>query len=83
MILTSTKYHGNLLKDSSWSLLSLVIFFTALETKKVLKIQNRTFLKITRYFLESMAKTPVAERRAIAKNGICDGVELELESNQS
>ena len=49
MILTSTKYHGNLLKDSSWSLLSLVKFFTSLETKKILKIPNRTFLKITRY----------------------------------
>ena len=52
MILTSTKYHGNLLKDSSWSLLSLVKIFTSLETKKILKIPNRTFLKITRYLSE-------------------------------
>ena len=54
MILTSTKYHGNLLKDSSWSLLSLVNFFTSLETKKILKIPNRTFLKITRYLLNQL-----------------------------
>ena len=49
MILTWTKYHGNLLKDSSWSMLSLVKFFTSLETEKILKIPNGTFLKITRY----------------------------------
>ena len=50
MILTSTKYHGNLLRDSPLFLLSIVKLFSSLETKKVLKIANETFLRITRYF---------------------------------
>ena len=49
MIVTMTKYHENMLKDSPLTLLSVVISFTFLETKKVLKIPNETFLKITRY----------------------------------
>ena len=48
MILTMTKYHENLLKDSPLSLLFVVKFFSFLETKKVLKIQNETFLRNTR-----------------------------------
>ena len=49
MILTVTKYHENLLKVSSLSLLSMVKFLSSLETKIVLKIPNETFLRITRY----------------------------------
>ena len=49
MILIMTKYHENLLKDSP--LLFVVKFFSFLETKKVLKIQNETFLRITQYQL--------------------------------
>ena len=49
MILTMTKYHENLLRDCPTSLLFTVKFLSSLETKKVLKIQNETFLRITRY----------------------------------
>ena len=49
MILTMTKYHENLLRDSLLSLLFIVKFFSSLETKMVLKIPNETFLRITRY----------------------------------
>ena len=52
MILTSTKYHGNLLRDSPLSLLSIVKFFSSFEPKKVLKVPNETFLRITRYHRE-------------------------------
>ena len=58
MILTMAKYYEKSLRDSPLSLLSVVIFFSFLETKKVLKIPNKTFLKITRYQEE-----PVAQRR--------------------
>ena len=43
MILTMAKYHENLLRDSSLSLLSIVNFFSSLETKMILKIPNETF----------------------------------------
>merc|ERR1711989_89662 len=43
------KHHENLLRDSPLSLLSIVNFFSSLETKMILKIPNETFLKITRY----------------------------------
>jgi len=43
------KYHENQLRDSPWPLLSLVKFFSSLETNIILKIPNKTFLKITRY----------------------------------
>ena len=49
MILTRAKYHENLLKDSPLSLLSVVKFFSSLETKMILKTPNETFLRITRY----------------------------------
>ena len=49
MILTMTKYHENLLRDSPLSLLSIVKFFSSLETKMVLKIPNETFLRNTLY----------------------------------
>jgi len=49
MILTIAKYHENLLKDSLLSLLFIAKFFSPLETQKILKTPNRTFLKITRY----------------------------------
>ena len=49
MILTMTKYHENLLRDSPLSLLSIVKFSFSLETNMILKIPNETFLKITRY----------------------------------
>ena len=50
MILTLTKYHENLLRDGTLSLLSMVKFFSSLEVKMILKIPNKTFLRITRYF---------------------------------
>ena len=49
MILTMTKYHKNSLKDSPLSLLSIVKFFSSLETEMILKLPNETFLRITRY----------------------------------
>ena len=49
MIVTITKCHKNLLRDSTLSLLSTVDFFSSLETKMILKIQNEIFLRITRY----------------------------------
>ena len=54
MILTMTKYHENLLRDSHLSLLSVVKLFSSLETKQVLKIRNETFLRITRYHRQTM-----------------------------
>ena len=51
MILTMTKYHEHLLRDSPLSLLFMVNFFSSLETKMVKKIPNETFLRITRYTL--------------------------------
>ena len=51
MILTMAKHHENLLRDSSLSLLSAVKFLSSLETKMIPKIQNETFLKITRYYI--------------------------------
>ena len=54
LILTMTKYHGNLLKDSPLSLLSMVKIFSSLETKMILKIPNETFLRITLYFLRTL-----------------------------
>ena len=49
MILTMTKYHENLLKDSYLSLLSTAKFFSALETNMILKIPDKTFLRNTLY----------------------------------
>ena len=49
MILTIAKYHENLLKDSTSSLLFIVKFFSPLETQMILKTPNETFLRITRY----------------------------------
>ena len=49
MILTVTKYHENLLRDSPLSLLFIVKFSSSLETNMVLKIPNETFLRNTRY----------------------------------
>ena len=40
-----TKYHENLLRDNFLSLLSVVKFFSSLETKMVLKIVNETFIE--------------------------------------
>ena len=50
MILTMAKYHENLHRDSTLSLLSMVKFFSSLETKMIQKIPNETLLRITRYF---------------------------------
>ena len=50
VILTIAKYHENLLKDSTLSLLFIVKFFSFLKTKMILKTPNETFLKITQYF---------------------------------
>ena len=52
MILTMTKYHENLLRDSPLSLLFIVKIFSSLETKMVLKTPNETFLRITRYIVD-------------------------------
>ena len=52
MILTMTKYHENLLRVSPLSLLSMVKFLSSLETNMVLKIPNKTFLRITRYLFK-------------------------------
>ena len=49
MILTMTKHHENLPRDSPLSLLSMVEFCSSLETKMILKIPNETFLRITQY----------------------------------
>ena len=49
MILTITKYHENLLRESTLSLLFMVKFFSSLETKMIPKKPNETFLRITRY----------------------------------
>ena len=46
-----TNYHENLLRDSPLSLHTMVKFISSLETKKVLKLPNETFLKITRYYI--------------------------------
>jgi len=51
MFLTMAKYHENLLKDSTLSLLLIVKFFSSLKTKMILKTPNETFLRITRYKL--------------------------------
>ena len=51
MILIMTKYHKNSLRDKPLSLIFIVKSLSSLKTKKVLKIPNGTFLKITRYFL--------------------------------
>ena len=51
MILTMAKYHENLLKDGTLSLLFIVQFFSPLETKIILKRPNETFLRITQYNL--------------------------------
>ena len=48
MIMTMTKYHENLLRDSPLPWLSMVKFFTSLEIKMFLKIPNKTFFRITR-----------------------------------
>ena len=49
MILMMAKYHENLLIHRTLSLLFIVKFFSSLETKMILKIPNKTFLRITRY----------------------------------
>ena len=51
MILTMTEFHENLLRDSPLSLLSIVKLFSSLETKMILQIPNKSFLRITRYSL--------------------------------
>ena len=43
MILTITKYQESLRGDSTLSLLSVVNFFSSLETKMIPKIPNETF----------------------------------------
>ena len=50
MILTITKSHENMLRDSTLPLLSIVKSFSSLESKMILKIPNETFSRITRYF---------------------------------
>ena len=52
MILTMTKYHVNLPRDSPLSLLFIVKVFSSFETKLVLKISNETFSRITRFLMQ-------------------------------
>ena len=52
------KYHENLLKGSTLSLLSIVKFFSPLKTKMILKTPNETFLRITRYISPIMYISP-------------------------
>ena len=40
------KYHENLLRDSALSLFSMVKSFSSVETKMILKMPNKTFLRI-------------------------------------
>ena len=51
IILTMAKYHENLLKDSTFSLLFPVKFFSSLKTKMRLKTPNETFSRNTRYMV--------------------------------
>ena len=60
MILIMTKYHENLLNDSPLSLLSVVKFFSSLETKMIIKIPNETFFRITRYQCITQCKFAIA-----------------------
>ena len=46
-----TKYHENLLRDSTLSSHSMVKFISSLETKMILKIPNESFLRNTLYLL--------------------------------
>ena len=54
VILTMTVYHETLLRDGPSSLLSMVNFFSSLEPKMILKIPNKTFLRITRYLYNTV-----------------------------
>ena len=49
MILTMAKYHENLSRDSPLPLLVIVKLFPSLETKMILKMPIKTFLRITQY----------------------------------
>ena len=60
MILTMPTYHEILLRDSRLSSLSIVNFFSSLETKKILKIPIETFLRITRYQCITQCKFAIA-----------------------
>ena len=51
MILTMTKHHDNLLRDSTLCLLFIVIFFFFLWNQDDYKIPNETLLRITRYIV--------------------------------
>ena len=55
MILTMTKYHENLLREGTLSLLAIVKLFSFLETKMILQIPEETFLWITRYLNERIS----------------------------
>ena len=69
MILTMTKYHENLLRDSPLSLLFIVKMFSSLETKMVLKTPNETFLRITRYQIKPFKESPDTFLKIRIKNG--------------
>ena len=45
----------NMLRDSPFSLLFILKFFSSLESKMVLKIPNETFLRITRYHTQFLS----------------------------
>ena len=69
MILTMTKYHENLLRDSPLSSLSIVRIFSSLETKMILKIPNETFSRITRYLDPRSGKTQRQGRKGKKMKG--------------
>ena len=72
MILTVTKCHENLLRVSPLSSLSIVKFFSSLETKKMLKIPNETFLRNTLYiyvYFKECNRHPYAVRRGLMMQG--------------
>ena len=72
MILTVAKFQENLLRDSTLSLLFRVKFFSSLETKMILKIQNETFLGITRYRYLIRSKRSL-QYNYIVENGLAKG----------
>ena len=64
MILTTTKHHENLLRDSPLSLLSIVEFFSSSEIKMIQKIPNKTFSRFTRYQVWLWLLAPKADNQS-------------------
>ena len=80
MILTMVKYHKNLLRDGLLPSLSIVKFFSSLETKMILKIPDETFLRITRYqivMLQSITRWEELLDTLVEKVSACNTIFLE------